>query len=353
MKIAQVAPLYESVPPRLYGGTERVVFNLTNELVRQGHDVTLFASGDSRTAATLVPIVHEALRLSSCVDWMTPHVLLLEQVTNRSRQFDLIHFHIAQLHFPLARRISTPHVTTLHGRLDLPELVPFYDEFQDLPVVSISDAQRQPLPQANWIGTVYHGMPEESLAFHPGPGRYLAFLGRISPEKRVDRAIEIAKACGWPLRIAAKVDAADVEYFEREIKPLLNDPLIEYIGEIGEREKAAFLGGAIALLFPIDWPEQFGLVMIESLACGTPVVAFRGGSVDEILDDGVTAFIVDNVRDAIAATRRIHSLSRGTCRRVFEQRFTASRMADEYVELYEQLCRERATSFAGMEQPSV
>jgi glycosyltransferase involved in cell wall biosynthesis len=352
MKIAQVAPLYESIPPRLYGGTERVVFNLTNELVRQGHAVTLFASGDSRTSATLVPIVRDALRLSSCVDWMTPHVLLLEQVTNRAEQFDLIHFHIAQLHCPMARRIATPHVTTLHGRLDLPELVPFYDEFQDLPLVSISDAQRRPLPRANWIGTVYHGLPEGSLAFNPGPGRYLAFLGRISPEKRVDRAIEIARACGVPLRIAAKVDPADAVYFEREIKPLLDDPLIEFIGEISDREKGAFLGEAIALLFPIDWPEPFGLVMIESLACGTPIVAFRGGSVEEVLDDGVTAFVVDNMPDAIDATRRVHLLDRRACRRVFETRFSVSRMAEEYLELYEQLCRERTAPFAGLEQPS-
>lgn len=350
MKIAQVAPLCESVPPKLYGGTERVVFWLTDELVRQGHDVTLFATGDSQTTATLIPVHAQSLRLSSCVDWLTPHVLLVERVARCADDFDVIHFHIAQLHFPVARRLSTPHLTTLHGRLDLPELVPFYAEFDDIPIVSISDAQREPLADANWIATVHHGLPLETLAFHPESGRYLAFLGRISPEKRVDRAIAIAKGCGWPLRIAAKIDPADASYFEQVIKPLLDDPLIEFVGEIGEADKSDFLGGARALLFPIDWPEPFGLVMIESLACGTPVVAFRGGSVEEILDEGTTAFIVDNVDEAIAATRRVELLDRRVCRHTFETRFSASRMTGDYVDLYQQLSDERACSFVGMGQ---
>jgi glycosyltransferase involved in cell wall biosynthesis len=350
MKIAQVAPLSESVPPRLYGGTERVVFHLTDELVRQGHDVTLFASGDSRTLATLVPACPEALRLSNCVDWLTPHVLLIEQVASRADEFDVIHFHISQLHFPLVRRLSTAHVTTLHGRLDLPELVPFYTEFQDVPLVSISDAQRTPLAWANWIDTVYHGLPPDAFTFHPDPGAYLAFLGRISPEKRVDRAIEIAKRCGWPLRIAAKVDSADTEYFDHIIRPMLDHPLIEFVGEINEREKSRFLGGAKALLFPIDWPEPFGLVMIEALACGTPVVAFRGGSVEEVLDPESTAFIVDSLEEAIEATRRVETLDRRTCRRVFEKRFTAERMAQQYVQVYGDLCARFAPAL-GSEQP--
>jgi glycosyltransferase involved in cell wall biosynthesis len=343
LRIAQVAPLSESVPPKLYGGTERVVANLSNELVRQGHDVTLFASGDSHTKARLVPVWDRALRLSECRDFLAPHLLLVEQVARRAHEFDIVHFHIAQLHYPLCRRLQTVHVTTLHGRLDLPELVPLHEEFCEVPVVSISNAQRTPLPMANWMSTVYHGLPTDELTFHPGPGEYLAFLGRISPEKRVDRAIAIAKACGWPLRIAAKVDPADKNYFEREIRPLLDHPLVEYIGEIGDDRKGDFLGHAKALLFPIDWPEPFGLVMIESLACGTPVVAFRAGSVPEILEDGVTGFLVGDLEEAIAATRRIDVLSRVSCRETFERRFTVSRMASAYVELYQALV-ERAAS---------
>ena len=242
----------------------------------------------------------------------------------RAKEFDIVHFHIAPLHFPGGPAARTPHVTTLHGRLDLPELVPLYREFTDMPVVSISDAQRVPLPDAGWTGTVYHGLPARAVRFHPGPGQYLAFLGRISPEKRVDRAIAIAKACGWPLRIAAKVDPVDREYFEREIRPLLDNPLVEFIGEIGESQKSEFLGRAQALLFPIDWPEPFGLVMIEALACGMPVVAFRGGSVAEILEDGVTGFIVDNLEEAIAATARFERLDRRACRASFERRFSVA-----------------------------
>jgi len=336
MRIAQVAPLCERVPPQLYGGTERVVAYLTDELVRQGHDVTLFASGDSQTLATLVPICLRAQRLDGGRrDSLAEHILMVEQVAQREHEFDLIHFHVAQLHFPLARRLQTAHLTTLHGRLDLPELVPLYREFSDIPVVSISDAQRLPLPDASWIGTVYHGLPDDLLRFSPDGGDYLAFLGRISPEKRVDRAIAIAKASGSRLRIAAKIDDADRDYFEHEIRPLIDDPLIDFVGEIGEPDKRAFLGGARALLFPIDWPEPFGLVQIEALACGTPVIAFRGGSVAEIIDDGITGFVVETIEQAVAAVAKIDRLNRRTCRDVFEQRFSATRMAADYVQLFE------------------
>jgi glycosyltransferase involved in cell wall biosynthesis len=337
LRIAQVAPLAESVPPKLYGGTERVVATLSDELVRQGHDVTLFASGDSHTAATLVAPVPRALRLDQCTDPLAQHLLLVEWITRRADEFDIIHFQNAPFHFSMARRLTTAHVTTLHGRLDLPELPSLFGEFADLPLISVSNAQRTPLPGQNWVGTVYHGLPDGELHFNPAPGRYLAFLGRISPEKRVDRAIEIAKACGLPLKIAAKVDPVDRGYFTQRIEPLLDHPLIEYCGEINERQKSEFLGGAMALLFPIDWPEPFGLVMIEALACGTPVVAIRGGSVAEVLDDGVTGFICDDVEEAIAATRRVQTLERRVCRAVFEERFTATRMAQEYIQLYRRL----------------
>jgi glycosyltransferase involved in cell wall biosynthesis len=303
--------------------------------VRQGHDVTLFASGDSLTLATLVPGCAQAQRLAGGRrDATAEHILMIEHVLQRAEEFDLIHFHLAQVHFPVARRLPTPHVTTLHGRLDLPELVPLYREFSDIPVVSISDAQRWPLPDAGWIGTVHHGLPVDLLQFHADPGQYLAFLGRVSPEKRVDRAIAIAKACGCPLRIAAKVDPADEEYFKREIQPQLDHPLIEFIGEISEADKSAFIGGARALLFPIDWPEPFGLVQIEALACGTPVIAFRGGSVPEVLDAGVTGFIVDSVEEAVEAVGRIGEIDRSVCRRVFERRFTVTRMALDYIGVY-------------------
>jgi glycosyltransferase involved in cell wall biosynthesis len=340
MRIAQVAPLSESVPPKLYGGTERVVAYLTDELVRQGHSVTLFASGDSDTLAELVPICAESQRLSgTCRDYIADHLRMAEEVARRADEFDIIHFHVSQLHFPVARRLRTPHVTTLHGRLDIPELVPLFQEFADIPVVSISDAQRKPLPDARWIGTVYHGLPRELLEYHPDPGDYLAFLGRISPEKGVDRAIAIARECGWPLRIAAKVDPADQNYFEA-IGPLLEDPLVEFVGEIGDAEKSAFLGRAKALLFPIDWPEPFGLVMIEALACGVPVVAFRKGSVPEVIEDGVTGFVVDDVQEAIAATAQIDRIDRRTCRAVFERRFAVARMASDYVRRYEEAVRQ-------------
>src|SRR5205823_468771 len=347
MRIAEVAPLFESVPPALYGGTERVVAYLTDELVAQGHDVTLFASGDSRTSAALVPVSPRALRLDpTCRDHLAWHVLMTELVAAQTDMFDVIHFHIGFIHFPLVRRLAVAHVTTLHGRLDLPELVPLYDEFSDMPVISISDAQRAPLPNARWVATIPHGLPDRLLGFHPGPNAYLAFLGRISPEKRADRAIAIATALGWPLKIAAKVDRADAEYFEQEIRPLLDNPLVDYIGEIGEADKDSFLGGARALLFPIDWPEPFGLVMIEALACGTPVVAFRGGSVEEILEHGVSGYIVDTLDEAVEATRRVDSIDRRACRRAFERRFTSRRMAQDYVASYERIIEQRAAHTA-------
>jgi glycosyltransferase involved in cell wall biosynthesis len=347
MRIAQVAPLCESVPPQLYGGTERVVAFLTDELVRLGHEVTLFASGDSTTAGTLVPAWPRALRLGGqCRDDLAPHVLMLEQVARRASDFDLIHFHIAQLHLPVVRRLGVAHVTTMHGRLDLAELPPLYREFSDVPVVSISDAQRAPLPEALWAGTVHHGLPPDLLDFQPAPGSYLAFVGRISPEKRVDRAIAIATACGVPLRIAAKVDPVDRDYFERDIRPLLDNPLVEFVGEIGEQAKNEFLGHAKALLFPIDWPEPFGLVMIEAMACGVPVVAFRGGSVPEVIDHGTTGFIVDTIDEAVEATRRIGTLDRRACRATFERRFSVTRMATDYLQLYEDLIERRSGAAA-------
>jgi glycosyltransferase involved in cell wall biosynthesis len=341
LRIAQVAPLAESVPPKLYGGTERIVGFLVEALLDMGHDVTLFASGDSETNARLIPAVPEALRLSKCADFVTPHVLMLEHVMKRARQFDVIHFHVAQLHFPLARRLSIPHLTTLHGRLDLPELGPVFAEFGDIPLVSISDAQRSPIADVDWAGTVYHGLPLDLLPFHPEPGEYLAFLGRVSPEKRLDRAIAIAIACGWPLRVAAKVDPADSDYFDRDIRPMLDHPLVEFIGEIGEHQKGDFLGGAKALLFPIDWPEPFGLVMIEALACGVPVIAFPGGSVPEVIEDGVTGFVVHSLEEAIDATRRVHTIDRHKCRAEFERRFDAARMAADYAQIYRNLCDKR------------
>jgi glycosyltransferase involved in cell wall biosynthesis len=338
MRIAQVAPLYERVPPQYYGGTERVVSYLTEELVQQGHDVTLFASGDSITQARLIAPCARSLRLDkTCIDRLAPHMLMVERVFQQAGRFDVIHFHIDYLHFLLSRRHTIPQVTTLHGRLDLRELVPLFREFHDMPVISISDAQRRPLPWINWQGTVYHGLPESLYTFCDGPGAYLAFIGRISPEKRLDRAIEIAKRLDMPLKIAAKVDASDQEYFTTVIQPLLQHPLVEFVGEIGEDDKNAFLGHAYALLFPIDWPEPFGLAMIEAMACGTPVVAFRRGSVAEVIDEGVTGFTADSLEDAVRATAHVASLSRQRCRQVFQQRFSAARMARDYVAIYQRL----------------
>ena len=344
MRIAQVAPLTESVPPQLYGGTERIVAYLTDELVRLGHDVTLFASGDSQTLAKLSPAWPQALRLGGhCWDPLAPHLLMLEGVAKRADEFDVLHFHVSQFHFPLARRLPVANITTLHGRLDIPEIVPLYQEYLDVPIVSISDAQREPLPVAGWTGTVPHGLPLDLLHFREEPDDYVVFLGRIAREKRVDRAIQIATACGRRLRIAAKVDAADRDYCDREIRQLLDHPLVEFIGEIDERQKQDVLGGASALLFPIDWPEPFGLVMIEALACGVPVLAFRGGSVDEVIDEGVTGVVVESVDEAIAALPVVESLDRRRCRAVFEERFSARRMAEDYVALYEAVIARKAS----------
>ncbi len=335
MRIAQISPLYESVPPKYYGGTERVVSYLTEELVRLGHEVTLFASGDSVTRAEMKSQTPRALRLNrACIDPLAHHVRMLERVFRNAEDFDVLHFHLDYLHFPLARAMGRPTLTTQHGRLDLPDLVPLYKEFSDMMLVSISNYQRRPLPFANWVATVYHGLPRHLYRFHPEPGEYLAFLGRISPEKRVDRAIEIAVRCDMPLKIAAKVDKADEAYYQEYIKPLLKHPLVTYLGEIGEKDKNEFLGKARALLFPIDWPEPFGLVMVEALACGTPVIAFRNGSVPEVLEDGKTGFIVNRVDEAVAAVRKLDLLSRSHCRRVFETRFTAERMARDYLKIY-------------------
>jgi glycosyltransferase involved in cell wall biosynthesis len=336
VRIAQVAPLIESVPPKLYGGTERVVSYLTEELVRLGHDVTLFASGDSVTGAKLVPVCPEALRLSTTsVDHLAHHIVMLEEVFSRSDDFDVIHFHVDYLHFPLSRRQAIHCVTTLHGRLDIPDLQPLYRKFGDMPVISISDAQRAPLPNANWQGTVHHGLPKNQFEFYPEAGKYLAFLGRISPEKGVDRAIEIASLAGVPLKIAAKVDRVDQEYFEANIQPLLNNPLVEFIGEIGYPDNNEFLGNALALLFPINWPEPFGLVMIEAMACGTPVIAHPRGSVPEIIEDGRTGFLVDDAQGAARAIEQVSQISREECRRCFDERFTSTRMAKDYLALYE------------------
>jgi glycosyltransferase involved in cell wall biosynthesis len=336
LRIAQVAPLYESTPPAFYGGTERVVSYLTEELVRQGHDVTLFASGDSITAAKLIPPCKRALRLDpDCQDSLAYHMIMLEEVFRRARDFDIVHFHIDYLHFPVSRRTRVPNITTLHGRLDLPEHGAVYRQFPDMPLISISNAQRKPLPNiVSWRATVYHGLPDELYRFEPRPGKYLAFIGRISPEKGLDRAIEAAIRAGIPIRIAAKVDKVDRAYFEATIKPMLDHPLVEYIGEIGEGEKQEFLGGAYALMFLIDWPEPFGLAMIEALACGTPVIAFRRGSVPEVIDDGTTGFIVRNVDEAVAAIPRVAKLNRADCRKAVDGQFCSYRMAKDYLTQY-------------------
>ena len=347
MRIAQVAPLFESVPPKLYGGTERVVSYLTEELVRQGHEVTLFASGDSVTRARLIAGCRRSLRMDKhCLDQMAHQIVMLEKVFQRATEFDIVHFHVDYLHFPLSRRQPMTHLTTLHGRLDIPDLVPLYQEFRDMPVISISNVQREPLPWANWQATVYHGVPTDFYRFREAPGSYLAFLGRISPEKRADRAIAIAKRVQFPLKVAAKVDRVDKDYFESVIEPLLYHPLIEFVGEIGEGEKDEFLGNAYALLFPIDWPEPFGLAMIEAMACGTPVIAYRSGAVPEVMEQGHTGFIVEGLEDAVEAVRRVPELSRKRCREVFEQRFTSTRMAQDYVRVYERLISGRK-----LEQP--
>jgi len=343
MRIAQIAPLTEAIPPKLYGGTERVVSWLTEELMARGHDVTLFASGDSITTAKLEPMWPRALRFDRAIlDPIALHMLMLERVRQRAHEFDVLHFHLDYYPFSLFSRQPTPFVTTLHGRLDLPEHQPVFQTFSSIPVVSISNAQRGPVPQAGWVRTIHHGMPETLLSPGPEEPRYLAFLGRIAPEKGVDQAISIARRAGLPLRIAAKVDKADREYFAREIQPLLDLPGVEHVGEISDGEKAAFLSGAIALLVPVNWPEPFGLVMIEAMACGAPVIAYRRGSVPEVIEDGLTGFVVDDEGGAVTAIERLSFLSREDIRGRFEARFTVRRMVDEYLDVYRLLRRHHA-----------
>jgi glycosyltransferase involved in cell wall biosynthesis len=335
MHIAQVAPLTEAIPPKLYGGTERVVSWLTEELIALGHEVTLFASGDSETSARLEAVWPRALRLDGAVrDPNALHMMMLERVFQAASDFDFLHFHLDYYPFSLFSRQATPFLTTLHGRLDLPEHQPVFDTFSSVPVVSISNAQRRPLPQANWVRTVYHGLPAALLTPKPIKPSYFAFLGRIAPEKGFDRAIRIAQHCGVPLKVAAKVDKVDEEYYEERIKPLMASANVEYIGEIGDKDKSEFLSGAIALLVPIDWPEPFGLVMIEAMACGTPVIAFNRGSVPEVVDDGVTGFVVEDVHGAVGAVDRLGQLSRAKVRQRFDERFTARRMAQNYLTAY-------------------
>ena len=344
MRIAQVPPLIEAVPPKLYGGTERVVAYLTDALVELGHDVTLFASGDSHTKAKLAPIWPRALRLDPTVhDVFAPLFMQLETVARRAHEFDIIHCHLDYFAFPTLRLLGVPSITTLHGRLDLPELAPLYRLYHDTPVVSISDSQREPLPEANYAATIHHGLPQKALAQGPGGG-YLAFLGRISPEKGPDAAIRIAIRAGLPLKIAAKVDRVDREYFQTKIEPLLARADVEFVGEIGEHQKAEFLGNAGALLFPIAWREPFGLVMIEAMACGTPVVAFNNGSVPEVLENGLTGFIVNSEDEAVRALRDLSRLDRGRIRAEFDKRFTAQHMAQNYLKLYTSLIKSRRLS---------
>lgn len=342
MKIAQVAPLYESVPPKLYGGTERVVHYLTEELRRLGHDVTLYASGDSRTSARLRPICGRALRLENgplpCP--LAPHVLQAEIIGQEARSYDVVHSHADFLLFPQIRYKRVPAITTMHGRLDMPDMYALFREFTDMRLISISDAQRAPLPFAWWMATVHHGLPPELYIPREEHGTYLAFLGRVSPEKGLPRAIQIAKRAGLPLRVAAKIDPVDKKYFDQAIKPLLKLSHVEFIGEIGEEQKSEFLGNALAVLFPINWPEPFGLVMIEAMACGTPVIAFQGGSVPEIITDGVTGFIVKDLKAAAEAVQRIPALSRRKCREIFEERFSVRRMCADYLKVYEQVVAE-------------
>jgi glycosyltransferase involved in cell wall biosynthesis len=338
MKIAQISPLYESVPPKLYGGTERVVHYLTEELVAQGHDVTLYASGDSLTSAKLISCSDTALRLNnSIVDPLALHLTMMEQIDKEAHQFDVLHSHIDYLFYPFIKRNKYHVLTTLHGRLNIPELQPLYKEYFQIPVVSISDDQRLPLPEANYKRTVYHGLPLDLYSYNAVAQDYLVYIGRISPEKRVDRAIDIAIKAGIPLRIAAKVDKVDKDYFSAEIKHLLEHPLVEMVGEVGDFEKQELLGNALGLLFPIDWPEPFGLAMIEAMACGTPIIAYRCGSIPEVIDEGVTGFIVNSREEAVEAVLKLPQLSREKCRQVFEQRFSATRMAHDYVEIYKSL----------------
>jgi glycosyltransferase involved in cell wall biosynthesis len=340
MRIAQISPLFEAVPPKLYGGTERVVYSLTEELVAMGHDVTLFASGDSVTSAHLAAMRNEALRLDPSVkDWVAIYTRMVEMIYRRKDEFDVLHFHIDYFPLSLFSRQRVPFVTTLHGRLDVPEFKDVFETYPDAPFVSISDSQRQPIPRLNWVRTVLHGMPADLLTPQPVKQDYVAFLGRISPEKGVDKAIRIASKAGIKLKIAAKVDNADKDYYDTQVRPLIEgNPDVEFIGEINDTQKPAFLSGAHSLLFPIDWPEPFGLVMIEAMACGTPVVAFNRGSVPEVIDDGLSGFIVNDEIEAVCALSRIDTLDRARVRATFERRFTARRMAEDYLDLYQELC---------------
>jgi len=337
MEIAQVSPLHESVPPKFYGGTERIVSYVTEELVRRGHNVTLFASGDSETAAELVSVVDTALRLGSLEDPLAYHTLQLGELAKRRDQFDVIHFHLAFEHFPLARQLAVPQLTTMHGRADIPSLQAVFRGFTDMPIVSISDYQRMPIPYANWLATIYHGLPVDHYTYRQTAEHYLAYIGRASPEKGLDRAIEIATGCGMNIKVAAKVDEVDQDYFDKCVKPLLEHSHVEYMGEITVAQKDELLGNALAVLFPIEWPEPFGLVMIEAMACGTPVIAFSQGSVPEVISNGETGFIVNNVDEAIKAVDKIHTISRECCRYIFETRFSDKRMTDEYLKIYETL----------------
>lgn len=349
MRIALVAPLIESVPPKTYGGSERVVHYLAEELVDRGHEVTLFASGDSSTRADLVAVLPESLRRSSqSRDQVIWHLCQLMEVMRMAGRFDIVHFHTDFFHFPLMRYAPIPHVMTLHGRLDVPDFDILFNEFPEMPVVSISDSQRRPLPAANWVATVYNGLPAGDFQLRSEPGDYFAFLGRISPEKGPELAIEIAIGLNTPLRIAAKVDAVDQDYFAQVIEPKLAHPLVQYIGEVDLAGKNELLGNAKALLFPIQWPEPFGLVMIESMACGTPVIAFRNGSVDEVMQDGVSGFIVESVEEALAAAGRTDQIDRAGCRRYFEQTFTVQRMVDGYLKVYQRLMRVPASRKSGV-----
>jgi glycosyltransferase involved in cell wall biosynthesis len=342
MRIAQIAPLFEAVPPKLYGGTERVVSSLTEELVAMGHDVTLFASGDSVTAAKLAAMREQALRLDPTVkDWVAHYHRMVEMVARRAGEFDIIHSHIDYFPLGLLERQNTPFLTTLHGRLDLSEFKMIYETYGRTPFVSISDHQRKPIPSLNWVRTVLHGMPRDRLTPQPVEQSYFAFLGRVSPEKGLDKAIRIAARAGVKLKVAAKIDAADRAYYDREIAPLISQGHVEYVGEINDSQKPGFLSGAHGLLFPIDWPEPFGLVMIEAMACGTPVIAFERGSVPEVMEDGLTGFVVNNEDEAVAAVARIPDLDRAQVRTRFEQRFTARRMAEDYVSVYQDLIAAR------------
>lgn len=341
MRIAHVSPLMEAVPPKLYGGTERIVAYLADEMAEMGHDVTLFASGDSTTKARLDAVWPCSLRLAEGMrDHLAPHVVMLETVARRACEFDIVHLHVDYLGYMALRRVDVPFLSTLHGRLDLPELRALYGEFREVPVVSISTAQREPLPEANYVATIHHGIPERLLVPGFGGGGYLAFLGRISPEKAPDAAIRIAVKAGMRLKIAAKVDRVDRAYFDQRIAPLLREPGVEYLGEIGENDKSEFLGNAAGLIFPIAWREPFGLAMIEAMACGTPVIGMRNGSVPEVIEEGLTGFIVKDEAEAVAATRRLADLDRKRIRRRFEERFTARRMAEDYLRIYRRVIAE-------------